>query len=176
MGSALMASSWALPTTRLVGALSFTSLLALVTLPIVVVLRRLPHRLVLMLGGLALLYGFRAAYQLVFHRWATPGLFVLGAVFLLAALWSVPLRRPHLTSKQWAGLAAVCGLAAVVQWNAFAPRDLLQGIKRWKYEPVTRTPLGVAGHGGILLSMGLFPLLGLVALSSRNGSDETAQQ
>ena len=129
LGSALVVSPWALPATRFIGALSFLSLLTLLLLPLVALLRRLPHRLVLVLGVLAVLYGVRSLYLVVFQHWATPGLFVLGGVLLLSALWSVPFRRPRLTERQWAGLAAVCGLAAVVQWNAFAPRDLLHGMK-----------------------------------------------
>lgn len=174
VGCALMASPWALPLTRLVGALSLTGLLALAALLVLTVLHRLPERLVGVIASLALLYGLRALYLVAFHHWATPGLFVLGGLVVLTALWGVPLRLPYLRGHQRARLAALCGMATAVQWNAFAPRDLLHGVQRWKQEPLTRTPLGIASHGGLLLSLGLFPLLGFAAISSRSGSDGTA--
>jgi len=175
LGIGLMASPGAAVASRLVGALSLILALGLGGLLLATVLRRFPKPLLLLLAAGALLYGLRSGYWLVRYHWFTPGLLVLAVLGLLVVVWPLPLRRPQLSSAQGALLAAFCGLAVVVQWQAFAPRDLLHTVKRWKHEPETRTPLSLATHLGLLSGLALLPLAGVVSVSSGSGSGETAR-
>lgn len=170
-----MASPGAAVAARLIGAVSLTVTLGLGALLAAALLRRFPTKLLLLLAAGIVLYGLRSGYWLVRHHWFTPGLLGLIALGLLMLVWPVPLRRPRFSTAQGAALAAFCGLAVVVQWQAFAPRDLLHTVRRWKHEPETRTPLSLATHLGLLSGLALLPLAGVASVSSGSGSGESAR-
>jgi hypothetical protein len=146
--------------------------LTLLLLLLIAALRLLPRRGRMMLALLVAPLALRGLYFAVRHHWLTPGLFVVGLILGTVLLWRVKPRIATLSRKSGAALAALCGLGVPLLWSGFAPRDLLHGVKRWRSEPSTRTPLGIAAHTGLLGGFALFPLLGVLSL--RSGSDENA--
>jgi hypothetical protein len=172
LGATLQALGWASPLSRAVAASGIAATLMGLLLLFVSLLRRLPRRGLMILALLVAPFALRGLYFLVRFRWLTPGLFVAALLVGVVLLWSIRLRSP--TRQSGALLAALCGLGVPLLWSSFPPRPLLQGVKRWRSEPSTRTPLGIAAHIGLLGSLTLLPVLGLVSL--RSGSAGTASE
>ena len=172
LGLALLTLGWASPLTRLVAAGSIASTLTLLLLLLIAALRLLPRRGRMILALCAAPLVLRGVYFLVRFHWLSPGLFLGALVLGIVLLWRVKPRVAALSRRNGAALAALCGLGVPLLWSGFAPRDLLHGVKRWRSEPSTRTPLGIAAHTGLLGGLGLLPLLGIASL--RSGSDENA--
>lgn len=173
LGALLLQLGWASPLTQLLAGLGIAGTLGLLLLGLVSLLRRIPRRGRMMLALLVSPLALRGAYFFLRHHWLTPGVFVIALLVAIALLWPVRLRLPLRSHKTGIALAALCGLGVPLLWSSLPPRTLLQGVKRWRSEPLTRTPLGIAAHTGLLGSLGLFPLMGLVSL--RSGSDQNAR-
>ena len=169
LGAGLLRLGWASPLTHLLAGVGIAGTLGLLLLGFVALLRRVPRRGRMVLALLVSPLALRGAYFFLRHHWLTPGVFVILLLVAIALLWPVRLRLPLHSQKTGIALAVLCGLGVPLLWSSVPPRTLLQGVKRWRSEPLTRTPLGIAAHTGLLGSLGLFPLMGLVSLRSGSG-------
>jgi hypothetical protein len=173
LGDLLLRLGWASPLTHFLAGVGIAGTLGLLLLGLVALLRRIPRRGRMVLALLIAPLALRGAYFFLRHHWLTPGVFVILLLAAIALLWPVRLHLPLRSRKTGIALAALCGLGVPLLWSSVPPRTLLQGVKRWRSEPLTRTPLGIAAHTGLLGSLGLFPLMGLISL--RSGSGQSAR-
>jgi hypothetical protein len=145
-------------TTRLVLLLCILASLLVGTLALGALLRRLPRPVLLVLGLITLCITLRAVYFLVRFHWPHPTLGLAGLALAVVGLWRVPL--PQITRGSWRLVrgAGALGLALGVQLSVLSLPTLVHGLLHH------RTPLGLLGHGGLLLG----PLALAWLSSSRN--------